>query len=44
MDIKLIVSDIDHTILPSNQIISPATYAAVRECRARGVELSLIHI
>ena len=38
MDIRLIVSDIDHTILPSNQIISPATYAAVRECRARGVE------
>ena len=38
MDIKLIVSDIDHTILPSNQIISPATYAAVRDCRARGVE------
>ena len=38
MDIRLIVSDIDHTILPSNQIISPATYAAVRDCRARGVE------
>ena len=38
MDIKLIVSDIDHTILPSNQIISPATYNAVRDCRARGVE------
>ena len=38
MDVKLIVSDIDHTILPSNQIISPATYSAVRDCRARGVE------
>ena len=38
MDIKLIVSDIDRTILPANQIISPATYAAVRDCRARGVE------
>ena len=38
MDIKLIVSDIDHTILPSSQIISPATYNAVRDCRARGVE------
>ena len=38
MDIKLIVSDIDHTILPANQIISPATYNAVRDCRARGVE------
>ena len=38
MDIKLIVSDIDHTILPANQIISPATFNAVRDCRARGVE------
>ena len=38
MDIRLIVSDVDHTILPVNQIISPATYAAVRDCRARGVE------
>lgn len=38
MDIRLIVSDIDHTILPASQIISPATYAAVRDCRARGVE------
>ena len=38
MDIKLIVSDIDHTILPASQIISPATYNAVRDCRARGVE------
>ena len=38
MDIKLIVSDIDRTILPANQIISPATYNAVRDCRARGVE------
>ena len=38
MDIQLIVSDIDHTILPASQIISPATYAAVRDCRARGVE------
>ena len=38
MDIKLIVSDIDHTILPSSQIISPATYNAVRDCRARGVD------
>ena len=37
MDIQLIVSDIDHTILPASQIISPATYAAVRDCRARGV-------
>lgn len=38
MDIQLIVSDIDRTILPANQIISPATYNAVRDCRARGVE------
>ena len=38
MDIKLIVSDIDRTILPANQIISPVTYNAVRDCRARGVE------
>lgn len=38
MDIKLIVSDIDHTILPASQIISPATFNAVRESRARGVE------
>ena len=38
MDIQLIVSDIDHTILPANQIISPATFNAVRDCRARGVE------
>lgn len=38
MDIRLIVSDIDRTILPANQIISPATYNAVRDCRARGVE------
>ena len=38
MDIQLIVSDIDHTILPASQIISPATYNAVRDCRARGVE------
>ena len=38
MDIRLIVSDIDHTILPANQIISPATFNAVRDCRARGVE------
>ena len=38
MDIKLIVSDIDRTILPANQIISPATFNAVRDCRARGVE------
>lgn len=38
MDIRLIVSDIDRTILPASQIISPATYAAVRDCRIRGVE------
>ena len=38
MDIRLIVSDIDHTILPASQIISPATFNAVRDCRARGVE------
>ena len=38
MDIRLIVSDIDHTILPASQIISLATFNAVRDCRARGVE------
>ena len=38
MDIRLLVSDIDHTILPANQIVSPATLAAIRDSRARGIE------
>ncbi len=38
MDIKLIASDIDGTLLPPGGAISPATIAAVRDCRARGTE------
>lgn len=38
MDIKLIISDIDGTILPMGGQISPATISAVQECRARGTE------
>ncbi|MBQ8506186.1 MAG: HAD family phosphatase [Clostridia bacterium] len=38
MDIRLIFSDIDRTILPAKGNISPATAKAVADCRARGVE------
>jgi len=38
MDIKLIFSDIDGTILPKGQKVSPATVEAVRRCREAGVE------
>ena len=38
MDIRLIFSDIDRTILPAGGNISPATVQAVAECRAKGVE------
>lgn len=38
MDIRLIVSDIDNTILPPGGQISPATASAVKECRSRGTE------
>ena len=38
MDIKLIFSDIDGTILPPKGKVSPATVEAVRRCREMGVE------
>lgn len=38
MDIRLIVSDIDGTLLPKGGKLSPATKAAVAACRERGVE------
>lgn len=38
MGVRLIVSDIDGTLLPSGGRISPATRDAVRACRERGVE------
>ena len=38
MDIKLIASDIDGTILSAGGAVSPATVSAVRDCRARGTE------
>lgn len=38
MDIRLIVSDIDGTLLVTGREASPGTIAAVRACRARGVE------
>lgn len=38
MDIKLIFSDIDGTILPHKGKVSPATVEAVRACRQRGIE------
>lgn len=38
MNIKLIVSDIDRTILPAGKDVSAATVQAVNACRARGVE------
>lgn len=38
MDIKLIFSDIDGTILPAKSKVSPATVEAVRQCRERGIE------
>lgn len=41
MDIRLIVSDIDRTLLPGSQILSPATVQAVRAARARGVEFAV---
>ena len=41
MDIKLIFSDIDRTILPASGGISPATVQAVKDCREGGVEFVL---
>ena len=41
MDIRLIVSDIDRTIVPVGGGISPATVEAVRDCRARGTEFAI---
>ena len=41
MDIRLIVSDIDRTIVPVNGRVSPATAEAVRDCRARGTEFAI---
>ena len=38
MNIKLIFSDIDRTILPAGGNVSAETVAAVAECRAKGVE------
>jgi len=38
MNIKLIFSDIDGTILPAKGRISPATVEAVRRCREKGTE------
>jgi hypothetical protein len=38
MDIKLIFSDIDGTILPHKGQVSPATVETVRACREKGVE------
>lgn len=38
MDIKLIFSDIDGTILPPKGKVSPATVEAVRACREQGIE------
>lgn len=40
-DIKLIVSDIDGTLIPPGGTLSPATIAAVAECARRGVVFSL---
>ena len=37
-NVRLIVSDIDGTLLPAGGSASPATAAAVAACRARGVE------
>lgn len=41
MDIRLIVSDIDGTLLPAAGSVSPATAEAVAACRARGVEFAV---
>ena len=41
MDIRLIVSDVDRTILPVGGCASPATVEAVRRCRARGTEFAI---
>ena len=41
MDIRLIVSDVDRTIVPVGGRISPATVEAVRACRARGTEFAI---
>lgn len=41
MDIRLIVSDIDGTLLPPGGRVSPATADAVQACRARGVEFAV---
>jgi len=38
MDIRLIFSDIDNTVLPKSQIVSGRTRAAIAACRKKGVE------
>ena len=38
MDIKLIFSDIDGTILPHKGVVSPLTVETVRACREKGIE------
>ena len=38
MDIRLIFSDIDNTVLPKSQIVSERTRAAIAACRKKGVE------
>lgn len=40
-DIKLVVSDIDGTLLPKGGAISEASRAAVSECRRRGINFAL---
>ena len=41
MNIRLIVSDVDRTIVPVGGRVSPATAEAVRECRERGTEFAI---
>ena len=40
-NVRLIVSDIDGTLLPAAGSVSPATAEAVAACRARGVEFAV---
>lgn len=40
-DIKLVVSDIDDTLLPKGGVISEGTRRAVAECRRRGINFAL---
>ena len=40
-DMKLVVSDIDDTLLPKGGVISQGTRRAVAECRRRGIVFSL---